>query len=89
MLTEDQKRLLIEKIKKGEPLPAEFRRLLFAQDDVEYVERTGVYTLEYKGKTREQDILADTPAAPLQEMRSFNADNPHPDPHEDWRNLLI
>lgn len=89
MLTEDQKRLLIAKLEKGEPLPAEYRRLLFATDDAEYVERTGVYSLEYKGKAREQDILADTPAAPLQEIRSFNADHPHPAPHADWRNLLI
>lgn len=89
MLTEEQKRLLIAKIEKGESLPAEYRRLLFGPDDAEYVERTGVYTLEYKGKAREQDILADTPAAPLQEIRSFNADNPHPAPHADWRNLLI
>lgn len=89
MLTEEQKRLLIAKIEKGEPLPAEYRRLLFGLEDTEYVERTGVYSLEYKGKAREQDILADTPAAPLQEIRSFNVDNPHPAPHTDWRNLLI
>jgi len=87
MLTEDQKRSLIEKIENDEPLPAEYRRLLFAADDVEYAERTGVYTLEYKGKAREQDVLADTQAAPLQEIRSFNADNPHAS--AEWRNLLI
>lgn len=89
MLTEEQKRLLIALIEKGEPIPAQYRRLLFRLDEAEYVERTGVYSLEYKGKAREQDILADTPAAPLQEIRSFNADNPHPAPHADWRNLLI
>lgn len=89
MLTDEQKRLLIALIEKGEPLPAQYRRVLFGLDDAEYVERTGVYSLEYKGKAREQDILADTPAAPLQEVRSFNADNPHAAPHADWRNLLI
>lgn len=89
MLTAEQKRLLIALIEKGEPLPAQYRRLLFGFDEVEYVERTGVSSLEYKGKAREQDILADTPAAPLQEIRSFNADNPHPPPYTDWRNLLI
>lgn len=88
-LSDEQKRLLIALIEKGEPLPAQYRRALFDLDDAEYVERTGVYSLEYKGKAREQDILADTPAAPLQEIRSFNADNPHPAPHADWRNLLI
>lgn len=89
MLTDEQKRLIIALIEKGEPLPPQYRRLLFGLDEAEYVERTGVYSLEYKGKAREQDILADTPAAPLQEMRSFNADHPHPAPHADWRNLLI
>ncbi len=89
MLTGEQKRLIIALIEKGEPLPAHYRRLLFGLDEVEYVERTGVYSLEYKGKAREQDILADTPAAPLQEIRSFNVDHPHPAPHGDWRNLLI
>ena len=89
MLTDEQKRFLIALIEKGEPLPAQYRRALFGLDEADYVERTGVYSLEYKGKAREQDILADTPAAPLQEIRSFNADNPHPVPHADWRNLLI
>lgn len=89
MLTDEQKRLLIALVEKGEPLPAQYRHLLFGLDEAEYVERTGVYSLEYKGKAREQDILADTPAAPLQEIRSFNADNPHQAPHADWRNLLI
>ena len=89
MLTDEQKRLLIALIEKGEPLPPQYRRALFGLDEAEYVERTGVYSLEYKGKAREQDILADTPVAPLQEIRSFNADNPHPAPHADWRNLLI
>lgn len=88
MLTEEQKRLLIGMIERGEPLPPEYRRLLFAQDGVELVERTGVYSLEYKGKAREQDILADTPAAPLQEIRDFNADHPNPE-HPDWRNLAM
>ena len=39
MLTEDQKRLLITLIEKGQPLPAEYRRQLFATDDSEYVRR--------------------------------------------------
>ena len=60
MLTEEQKRFLIARIEKGEPLPSEYRRMLFGLDETEYVERTGVYSLEYKGKAREQDILADT-----------------------------
>ena len=52
MLTDEQKRLVIALIEKGEPLPARYRRLLFGLDEAEYVERTGVYSLEYKGKVR-------------------------------------
>lgn len=63
MLSEEQKRLLIGMIERGEPLPAEYRRLLFAQDRTELVERTGVYSLEYKGKAREQDNVTDTIAS--------------------------
>lgn len=84
-LSAAEKARLIELIQAGEPLPAPYRAALFG-DGGEYVERTGVYSLEYKGKAREQDILCDTPAAPLQEVRGFNADNPFAD---GWRNLLV
>lgn len=74
ILTEEQKRLLIGMVERGEPLPAEYRRLLFAQDGVELVERAGVYSLEYKGKAREQDILG-----------IHSADNSHPE----WRSVAL
>jgi DNA modification methylase len=66
----------------------ELIRLLVARDrrDGEFVETTKVYQLAYKGKTPKQNVLAETPAAPFQEVRSFNADNPCAD---GWRNLLI
>lgn len=84
-LTETEKQRLIQLIEQGKPLPAQYKNLLFG-DDADYVERTAVYELQYKGKKSEADILNRTPAAPLQEMRSFNSDNPFAD---DWRNLLI
>lgn len=84
-LTEEQKQRIIQSIEQGTPLSAHDKQLLFP-DDAEYVERTAVYELQYKGKKSEPDILSRTPAAPLQEMRSFNSDNPFED---DWRNLLI
>ena len=84
-LTEQEKQRLIQLIEQGKPLPAHYKNLLFA-GDADYVERTAVYELQYKGKKSEPDILSRTPAAPLQEMRSFNSDNPFDD---DWRNLLI
>lgn len=84
-LTEQEKQRLIQLIEQGKPLPAHYKNLLFA-GEADYVERTAVYELQYKGKKSEPDILSRTPAAPLQEMRSFNSDNPFED---DWRNLLI
>jgi DNA modification methylase len=84
-LTEQEKQRLIQLIEQGKPLPAHYKNLLFA-GEADYVERTAVYELQYKGKKSEPDILSQTPAAPLQEMRSFNSDNPFED---DWRNLLI
>lgn len=52
----------------------ELIRLLAARDrqDGEFVEATKVYQLACKGKTPKQNVLADTPAAPFQEVRSFN-----------------
>jgi len=63
-----------------------YRNQLFPADDGEYIEATKDYKLVYKGKTRKEDVLALTPAAPLQEVRSFNSDNPFDD---NWRNMLI
>ena len=83
--TEQEKQRLIQLIEQGKPLPAHYKNRLFA-DEADYVERTAVYELQYKGKKSEPDILSRTPAAPLQEMRSFNSENPFSD---DWRNMLI
>jgi DNA modification methylase len=44
------------------------------------------YELMYKGKESKAHILTNTLAAPLQEMRVFNEDNPWED---GWRNMLI
>lgn len=85
-LTEADKCKLIELIQTGKPLPPVWKSRLFDSGDEEFVEATKVYQLTYKGKTPKQNVLADTPSAPFQEVRSFNADNPFPD---HWRNLLI
>ncbi len=85
-LSEQDKKKIIELIEQGKILPSNYKNLLFDHDDIEYVERTGIYRLEYKGKTREQEIIANTPSAPLQEVRSFNSDNTFED---SWQNMLI
>lgn len=80
-LSEQEKQDLIQLIEQGKPLPPKYKN-----DEAEYVEVTAIYELTYKGKKSVPEILSRTPAAPLQEMRSFNSDNPFSDA---WRNLLI
>lgn len=85
-LTENEKEKIIELIKVGKKLPALYKSKLFDSDDTEFIEVTKDYRLVYKGKSRKEDIIAQTPAAPFQKIRSFNSDNPFED---DWRNMLI
>jgi DNA modification methylase len=85
-LTEQEKKKIIELIEAGKTLPAVYKSKLFDRDDTEFIEATKDYRLVYKGKARKEDIIAQTPAAPLQLVRSFNTDHPFED---DWRNMLI
>jgi len=85
-LTEQEKKKVIELIEAGKSLPAVYKSKLFDRDDTEFIEATKDYRLVYKGKARKEDIIAQTPAAPFQKIRSFNSDNPFED---DWRNMLI
>ena len=45
------------------------------------------YRLEYAGKHSREQVLAETPAAPWQLVRSFCSERPHADKR--WRNLLV
>ena len=85
-LSEQDKAKIIQLIQEGKPIPSVFKSLLFEQDDTEFVELTKDYRLYYKGKTSKQEIIANTPSAPLQTIRSFNTDNPFDD---GWKNMLI
>ena len=85
-LAEHEKKKIIELIEAGKTLPAVYRSKLFDRDDTEFIEATKDYRLVYKGKARKEDIIAQTPAAPLQLVRSFNTDHPFEDA---WRNMLI
>lgn len=85
-LTEQEKQKIIEIIQEGKPIPSIYKNKLFNEQDVEYIEATKDYKLVYKGKTRKEDIIANTPAAPLQKIRTFNSDNKFED---DWNNMLI
>jgi DNA modification methylase len=85
-LTDKDKEIITKCIQEGKPVPAIYKQKLFDSDDIEFVEATKDYRLMYKGKLRKEDIIANTPAAPLQKIRSFNSDNAF---KEDWANMLI
>ncbi|MBD3341191.1 MAG: hypothetical protein GF353_18945 [Candidatus Lokiarchaeota archaeon] len=85
-LTDQEKQKIIELIQAGKALPAIYKSKLFDSDDVEFIEATKDYKLVYKGKTPKQAVIAGTPSAPLQKVRSFNSDNPFDD---GWHNMLI
>jgi site-specific DNA-methyltransferase (adenine-specific)/adenine-specific DNA-methyltransferase len=72
---------LIKLLQQGNDIPEKYQDILFAN---EYVQKE--YELTYDGKTREEDVIADTLASPLQEVRSFNSDNKFDD---EWTNKLI
>lgn len=75
-MTPEQRQRLIEiLISNGEVAP-EWSRILFPPEKREY-------ELVYKGKEREEDIIANTLAVPLQPVRTFNKDT------TDWDNKLI
>lgn len=85
-LTDNDRDNIIHLLQDNKPLPESYRALLFPDGNREYVEATKVYQLVYQGKKRREDVIADTPSAPLQEVRVFNDDNPWSD---GWRNQLI
>jgi site-specific DNA-methyltransferase (adenine-specific)/adenine-specific DNA-methyltransferase len=85
-LTEAEKEKLCALIRAGEPLPAQWRARLFPGSD-KSPEAGKEYRLVYDGKMRREEVLAQTPAAPWQLVRSFCAERPHADKR--WRNLLV
>src|SRR5436305_10439743 len=75
-MNDEFRRRVIETLRKGEELPVEWARELFPPERREY-------ELVYLDKTREEDILADTMAVPLQPVRTFGKNG------VDWENMLI
>lgn len=77
-MNDDFRQSVIDKLRRGEELPAEWARELFPPEKREY-------ELVYYGKEREEDILADTMAVPLQRVNTFGKNG-----NEDaWHNKLI
>jgi site-specific DNA-methyltransferase (adenine-specific)/adenine-specific DNA-methyltransferase len=75
-MNSELRELVIEKLRRGEELPREWARELFPPEKREY-------ELVYYGKQREEDIIADTMAVPLQKVRTFGKNG------DGWHNLLI
>lgn len=75
-MTPEQRQELIRLLEQGEEISPEWARILFPPERREY-------ELVYHGKEREEDILANTLAVPLQAVRTFgkNGDN--------WINMLV
>ena len=75
-MTPEQRQRLIEIIASGRDVSPEWSRILFPPEKREY-------ELVYHGKEREEDIIANTLAVPLQAVRTFNSDS------TEWHNKLI
>jgi hypothetical protein len=84
-LTEQDRTELIRLLQAGEPIPAQWRGKLFPGGP-QSVEIGKEYRLEYAGKMKREQVLAETPAAPWQLVRRFAEERPHGD---GWRNLLV
>ncbi len=63
-LSDAERQYLIELIETGEEIPIDFKNLLFPPEKQEY-------ELVYASKEREEDILAETMAVPLQQIRTY------------------
>lgn len=75
-MTEEQRIEIIGLLEQGEELSPEWARILFPPEKREY-------ELVYHGKEREEDIIANTLAVPLQPVRTFNTNG------VGWHNKLI
>jgi DNA modification methylase len=75
-MTKEFKQMVIDALRRGDELPRDWARKLFPPEKREY-------ELVYHGKEREEDIIANTMALPLQPASTFGRNG------EDWHNMLI
>ncbi|MGB9754656.1 DNA methyltransferase [Roseiflexus castenholzii] len=76
-LSEHHRRHIIELLEQGQDLPPDYKHLLFPPERQEY-------ELVYADKEREEDILAETMAVPLQPVKTFGGNG-----EDGWHNMLI
>ena len=75
-MNDEQRQELIRSLQNGEELSPEWARIFFPPEKREY-------ELVYHGKEREEDIIANTLAVPLQKVRTFGKNG------DSWHNMLI
>lgn len=75
-MNKEQRQEIIRLLQQNEEISPEWARILFPPEKREY-------ELVYHGKEREEDILADTLAVPLQKVRTFGRNG------DGWHNHLI
>ena len=75
-MTPEQRQELIRLLQTDEDISTEWARIIFPPEKREY-------ELTYFGKAREEEIIADTLAVPLQQIRTFGRNG------VDWHNMLI
>jgi len=75
-LSKRDRERIFELLGKGEDLPLDYKHILFPPEKKEY-------ELVYAGKEREEDILADAMAVPLQPIKTFGINS------DGWTNKLI
>ena len=76
-LSEEQIGRIASLLREGKPLPEDYKTTLF--------ETKKEYELVYADKTREEDILSDTMAVPLQMVKTFA----NTKDKVDWTNMLV
>lgn len=75
-MKDEQRQEIIRRLQKNEELSPEWARIIFPPDKREY-------ELVYHGKEREEDIIANALAVPLQKVRTFGKNG------DGWHNKLI
>jgi site-specific DNA-methyltransferase (adenine-specific)/adenine-specific DNA-methyltransferase len=81
-VTPEQRQELIRLLEANEEISSEWGRVLFPPEKREY-------ELMYHGKEREEDIIADTLAVPLQPVRTFGKNGGSTSSGQAWQNMLI
>ncbi|NUM47346.1 MAG: site-specific DNA-methyltransferase [Anaerolineales bacterium] len=76
-LTSYQRQHMIELLERGENLPLDYKHILFPPERQEY-------ELVFAGKERDEDVLAETMAVPLQPIKTFGEVK-----EGTWKNMLI